>query len=87
MTERPAHITLAVFPDRKGFGWVAFTGPFAVFDWGLAVARRDKNAVCLAKIEALQQEKLFLVSALEAQRKLVEHCQQTTSPQIQVTAA
>ena len=53
MMERPQHITLAIYPDRKGFGWVAFTGPFAVFDWGLACARRNKSAVCLAKIEAL----------------------------------
>lgn len=53
MTERPQHLTLAIYPDRKGFGWVAFTGPFAVFDWGLTTARRNKNAICLAKIEAL----------------------------------
>lgn len=53
MMERPQHITLAIHPDRKGFGWVAFTGPFAAFDWGLSVARRDKNPVCLAKIEKL----------------------------------
>lgn len=66
MTERPAHITLAIFPDRKGFGWVAFTGPFAVFDWGLAVARRDKNAVCLAKIEVLLERLTPETLVLEA---------------------
>jgi len=47
------HITLAIHPDRRGFGWVAFTGPFSVFDWGRPSAKRDKNAVCPAKIEAL----------------------------------
>lgn len=53
MSARPQHLTLAVHPDRKGFGWVAFSGPFAVYDWGLSVATRDKNVVCLAKVEAL----------------------------------
>lgn len=47
------HITLAVHPDRRGFGWVAFEGPFAVHDWGLAVGRPNKNAACLRRIEAL----------------------------------
>ena len=53
MTERPPHLTLAVHPHRHGFGWVAFTGPFAVFDWGMVKARRNKNALCLGKVEAL----------------------------------
>lgn len=66
MTERPAHITLAVFPDRKGFGWVAFTGPFAVFDWGLATSRQNKNAVCIAKIEALLERLTPETLVLEA---------------------
>ncbi|HEV7227765.1 hypothetical protein [Brevundimonas sp.] len=53
MTAPTRSITLAVHPDRRGFGWVAFTGPFAVYDWGRSSAKRDKNAECLAKIEAL----------------------------------
>lgn len=66
MTERPSHITLAIYPDRKGFGWVAFTGPFSVFDWGLATSRRNKNAVCLAKIEALLERLTPETLVLEA---------------------
>lgn len=66
MTERPAHITLAIYPDRKGFGWVAFTGPFSVFDWGLSISRRNKNAVCLAKIEALLERLTPETLVLEA---------------------
>lgn len=50
---KPRHLTLAVHPDRRGFGWVVFEGPFALYDWGLSVGRRDKNAVCLRKVEAL----------------------------------
>ena len=50
---KPSHIILALHPDRKGFGWVALEGPFALYDWGLSVGGRDKNAACLRKIEAL----------------------------------
>ena len=40
-------------PTSRGFGWVAFEGPFQPFDWGLVYARGDKNAVCLARLEAI----------------------------------
>ena len=63
---RPQHITLAIHPDRRGFGWVAFTGPFAVFDWGRPCAKRDKNAVCLAKIEGLLERLAPETVVLEA---------------------
>lgn len=49
----PKHVTLAIHPDRRGFGWVAFTGPFAVHDFGRPTTKRDKNAACLEKVETL----------------------------------
>ena len=55
MTAAPAPkgLTLAVHPITRGFGWVVFEGPFSPYDWGLAVARHDKQIVCLRKIEAM----------------------------------
>ena len=49
----PPGLTLAIHPFSRGFGWAAFEGPFTPYDWGLSTARRDKNAVCLRKIEKL----------------------------------
>lgn len=46
-------LVLAVHFSRKGFGWAAFDGPFVPADWGLAAAHKDKNLVCLRKIEQL----------------------------------
>jgi hypothetical protein len=46
-------LTLAIHPSTRGFGWVAFEGPFTPFDWGLVFARKDKNAVCLRRLEAM----------------------------------
>ena len=60
----PAGLTLALHPYSRGFGWIAFEGPFTPYDWGMSDARRDKNAVCLRKIEKLlerlQPETLIL---------------------------
>ncbi|MBO9501188.1 hypothetical protein [Brevundimonas sp. A19_0] len=53
MSAHPSNLTLAVHPDRHGFGWVAFSSPFYVYDWGRSEARRNKNSVCLSKIGAL----------------------------------
>ena len=57
-------ITLAIHPNARGFGWVAFEGPLTPFDWGLAVVRGDKNSRSLKRIEAmierLQPETLVL---------------------------
>lgn len=47
-------LTLAVHPNSRGMGWVAFEGPFSPYDWGILGTRgRDKNARCLLKIETL----------------------------------
>lgn len=49
----PKHVTLAIHPDRRGFGWVAFSGPFVVHDFGRPTTRHDKNAACLERVETL----------------------------------
>lgn len=40
-------------PTARGFGWVVFEGPFRPIDWGLVSARKDKNATCLKRLDAL----------------------------------
>jgi len=49
----PKGLTLAIHPTHRGFGWVAFEGPFSPYDWGLVFTKRDKNAECLRRIEAM----------------------------------
>jgi Holliday junction resolvasome RuvABC endonuclease subunit len=49
----PQGLTLALHPIKAGFGWVAFEGPFSPYDWGLVRPHRDKNAVCLRRVEKL----------------------------------
>lgn len=46
-------LTIAIHPTARGFGWVAFEGPFTPFDWGTVEARRDKNRKCLERVERL----------------------------------
>jgi len=46
-------LTLSIHPNVRGFGWAAFEGPLAPFDWGLVVTETDKNARCLKRIEAM----------------------------------
>lgn len=50
-TLRP--LVLGLFPTTRGFGWVVFEGPFAVVDYGLFTAFKDKNPACLERIDAL----------------------------------
>lgn len=52
---RATNITLAVHPSSHGFGWIAFTSPFTVYDWGSCGARAKhlKNEACLRKLEKL----------------------------------
>jgi Holliday junction resolvasome RuvABC endonuclease subunit len=40
-------------PTSHGFGWVAFSSPLAIYDFGLCEMRREKNAGCLRKLERL----------------------------------
>lgn len=51
MKARP--LTLGIHPTARGYGWVAFEGPSAPFDWGVVKARGDKNAVCLQRVEEM----------------------------------
>lgn len=44
---------LAIDPTTRGFGFVVFEGPERLIDWGLFHARRDKDAACLRRVEAL----------------------------------
>jgi hypothetical protein len=46
-------LTVAIHPNSRGFGWVAFEGPFAPYDWGSVFIRRDKNSESLRRIEAM----------------------------------
>lgn len=49
---RPS-LTLAIHPNTRGFGWVAFDGPFNAHDWALIHADGDKNSKCLRSVERL----------------------------------
>jgi Holliday junction resolvasome RuvABC endonuclease subunit len=46
-------LTFAIHPNTRGFGWVAFEGPFTPHDWGIVTIDRDKNTQCLARIEEM----------------------------------
>lgn len=49
----PRSLVLAVYPSVRGFGWVAFEAPFALYDWGIVFVQRDKNRRCLEHFERL----------------------------------
>ena len=51
--KKPLGLTFAIHATDRGFGYVAFEGPFTPYDWGIVFARGDKNAVCLRKIEMM----------------------------------
>lgn len=36
-----------------GFGWVAFSSPLTIYDFGLCEMRKEKNSGCLRKLERL----------------------------------
>jgi hypothetical protein len=46
-------LTLAVYPTARGFGWAALTSASAPHSGGLVEVTKDKNVVCLRKIERL----------------------------------
>jgi Holliday junction resolvasome RuvABC endonuclease subunit len=46
-------LTFAVYPTARGFGWAALESPLAPHSGGLVEVTKDKNVVCLRKIEAL----------------------------------
>lgn len=53
MKASPPGLELGVFPITRGFGWIAFEGPFSAFDWGTVFVQTDKNRKCLVKFEKL----------------------------------
>jgi len=52
-TPVPQSLVFAVHPNVRGFGWIAFEGPFTVYDWGLVFVQSDKNRRCLEHFERL----------------------------------
>lgn len=46
-------LTFALHATSRGFGYVVFEGPFTPHDWGTVIARGDKNAVCLRKLDLM----------------------------------
>lgn len=50
-TVRP--VVLGIFPTSHGIGWAAFDGPFSVVGHGSHTVIRDKNRICLRKVEKL----------------------------------
>jgi len=49
----PQSLVLGFHPTSHGFGWVAFSSPLTIYDFGLCEMRREKNAGCLRKLERL----------------------------------
>lgn len=49
----PPALIMGFKPSSHGFGWIAFSGPFSIHDWGLSDMGRDKNASCLRTLEKL----------------------------------
>ena len=62
-------LTFAMHATSRGFGFVVFEGPFTVHDWGTVVARGDKNAVCLRKLDAMLERYTPEALLLEASGK------------------
>jgi len=46
-------LVFALHATSRGFSYVLFEGPFAPYDWGSAIAKGYRNAVCLRKLEKL----------------------------------
>jgi Holliday junction resolvasome RuvABC endonuclease subunit len=68
MTPAPRlSLTLAIHPNARGFGWVAFSGALSPHDWGVSHAfRGGKNEYCLSRIEKLLLRLTPEVIVLEA---------------------
>jgi len=46
-------LVLAIHPTSKGFGWVLFEGPLVPVDWGIASAKVNRSAKCMARFKQL----------------------------------
>jgi hypothetical protein len=65
--------TIGFHPSARGFGWIAFEGPFSPKDWGLFVATGDKNLSCVRKLEALFDllpPETFVIEAFDKESSL-----------------
>ena len=58
-------LVLAVHPTSRGFGWVLFEGPHAPVVWGIASAKRNRNATSMRRFEALLNQYQPVVVVLE----------------------
>jgi len=67
--KRTPVLTFAIHATSRGFGYVVFEGPFTVHDWGTVVARGEKNAVCLRKLDSMLERYLPEALLLEASGK------------------
>lgn len=66
MTARkPSAIVLGFKPTSHGFGWVAFTNPMSIHDFGMSEMKTERNLGCLRKLEKL-------LSRLEPQTIVLE---------------
>jgi Holliday junction resolvasome RuvABC endonuclease subunit len=63
---KPLGLTFAVHATSRGFGYVVFEGPFTPYDWGNVVARGNKNAVCLRKLDIMLDRFMPQTLLLEA---------------------
>jgi Holliday junction resolvasome RuvABC endonuclease subunit len=53
-TPKRHNLVLAIYPNTRGFAFVAFEGPLAPVDWGIKEIRgRRKNQQCLVGIGAI----------------------------------
>lgn len=68
----PLRLTFALHATSRGFGYVVFEGPFTPYDWGNVIARGDKNAVCLRKLD-------MMLDRFMPQTLLLEACGKGTS--------
>jgi Holliday junction resolvasome RuvABC endonuclease subunit len=46
-------LTLGFHATSHGFGWVAFSSPLTIYDFGTCESRSEKNATCLRRLERL----------------------------------
>lgn len=67
---RPPSFVLSFHAHSHGFAWSVFEGPLSPYDWGLVSARasqrREKNLVCLRRVEKLLSRFKPEVLVLEA---------------------
>ena len=62
---RSLGLVLAVHPTSKGFGWVLFEGPHSPVVWGIASAKRNRNATSMRRFESLLNQYQPAVVVLE----------------------